>query len=178
MPITLETIVKSGTITGAQGAQGAAGTPITANNQELLFNNAGSAAGAANLLWVAANSELLITGNVISNTSGTIKTTASISSGTLTIDTRLATVFEINLNADITTITINNVYPAPRTSSVIFVFIGDGTVRSITWPASFKFELGSAPDINAGNGRRTIITAFTYDGGTYWHAVRSANALE
>lgn len=177
MPITLETIVKSGTITGAQGAQGAAGTPITANNQELLFNNAGSAAGAANLLWVAANSELLITGNVISNTSGTIQTTAAISSGTLTIDSRLATVFEVTLSENITTITINNVFPTTRTTSVIFIFVGDGTTRSITWPVNFKFEQGTAPDISYTNGKRTIVTALTYDGGTNWYVIRSGFAL-
>ena len=98
------------------------------------------------------------------------RTAPTISAGTLTLNLNTATVFDVALNANITTLTISNIQSSGRTSSFILIFTADGTARSVTWPASFLWPAGTAPTITSTNGKKDVFTVFTVDGGTTWQA--------
>jgi hypothetical protein len=68
-------------IQGPAGAQGAAGTngsvgpqgpagPVAGSNQQIIFNNAGAAAGSANLIWDNTSNTLSATNGLISGLGG------------------------------------------------------------------------------------------------------------
>ena len=104
------------------------------------------------------------------NNASSTRTAPTISAGTLTLNLNTATVFDVALNANITTLTISNIQSSGRTSSFIIIFTADGTARSVTWPASFLWPSGSAPTITSTNGKKDVFTVFTVDGGTTWQA--------
>lgn len=104
------------------------------------------------------------------NNASSTRTAPTISAGTLTLNLNTATVFDVALNANITTLTISNVQSSGRTSSFIIIFTADGTARSVTWPASFLWPSGTAPTITSTNGKKDVFTVFTVDGGTTWQA--------
>lgn len=95
--------------------------------------------------------------------------TATISSGTLTLDLATATHFEVSLNANITTLTISNI-PAPSDGVVAFTvkFTADGTLRTISWPGTVKWPGNVAPTMTSTNGKIDVITFISYDAGTSW----------
>lgn len=104
------------------------------------------------------------------NNASAVRTAPSISSGTLTLDLNTATVFDVSLNANISTLTLQNVQTSGRSSSFIIIFTADGTARSVSWPASFKWPSGTAPTITSTNGQKDVFTFFTVDGGSTWQA--------
>lgn len=93
---------------------------------------------------------------------------AAISSNVLTIDLSSGGVFLTTLNANITTITISN----PPASTLAFrfetVWTGDGTLRTVTFPASVVHPGDVPPAIESGNGKRMRMVWATEDGGTTW----------
>ena len=95
----------------------------------------------------------------------------TISASTLTLDLSNSTIFNVNLNSSITTLTISN---APSTSNkatgFILILTADGTARTISWPASVYWPNGLAPTITSTNNKRDIITMFTTDNGTSYNA--------
>jgi hypothetical protein len=103
--------------------------------------------------------------------------TTSISGGTVTLDLNTYTVFNISLNANISTFTIQNVQSAGRSSSFVIVFTADGTARSVTWPTSFKWPGGSAPTLTSTSTKKDVFVFFTTDGGTTWQAFISGQNL-
>lgn len=105
------------------------------------------------------------------------RTAPTISSGTLTINLNTATVFDVALNANITTFTITNVQSSGRTSSFVLIFTADGTTRSVSWPGSFYWPSGTAPTLTSTNGKKDVFTFFTVDGGTVWQAFISGQNL-
>lgn len=111
------------------------------------------------------------------NNSAEVSTTATISSNTLTLDLNSATVFNVSLNNNITTLTISNVQSSGRASSFVLVFTADGTARSVTWPGSFIWPSGTAPTITSTNGKKDVYVFFTTDGGTTWQAFISGQNL-
>ena len=114
---------------------------------------------------------------VLPNNSSEISSSVSISSGTITLDLNAATVFNVTLNANITTVTLQNVQTTGRSSSFVLVFTGDGTARSVTWPASFYWPSGTAPTITSTAGKDDVFVFFTTDGGTTWMAFISGQNL-
>ena len=64
---------------------------------------------------------------------GEIKAAPSISSGTLTLDLSTGNVFEVDLNANITTLTITNPSPTGYACSFTLVLTADGTARTVSW---------------------------------------------
>lgn len=105
------------------------------------------------------------------------RTAPTISSGTLTLDLNTATVFDVALDANITTLTISNVQSSGRTSSFVLILTADGTARSVTWPASFLWPSGTAPTLTSTNGKKDVFTVFTVDGGTTYQAFISGQNL-
>lgn len=96
-------------------------------------------------------------------------TSPSISAGALTLDMALGTHFQISLNANITGITISNTPATSKVTAATLKFTADGTVRSITWPASVKWENANAPTMTGTSGKVDFITLITYNGGTTWY---------
>lgn len=111
------------------------------------------------------------------NNSAEVSSTVSISAGLLTIDLNAATVFNVSLDANITTLTLQNVQSSGRSSSFVLVFTADGTTRSVTWPASFIWPNGTAPTITSTSGKKDVFVFFTTDGGTTWQAFISGQNI-
>jgi hypothetical protein len=103
--------------------------------------------------------------------------TVAISTNTLTLDLNTASLFDVSLNANITTLTLSNVQSSGLTSSFALVFTADGTARTVTWPASFDWPSGTAPTITSTNGKKDVFIFFTYDGGTNWYSFISGQNL-
>ena len=101
----------------------------------------------------------------------------SISSGTLTLDLRLANFFYVTLNQNITTLTINNTELTNNVSSFAVLFTADGTARSITWPASFDWPSGIAPSLTSTNGKKDLFFFITHDGGVNWYSFISGQNM-
>ena len=95
-------------------------------------------------------------------------TSPSISSNTLTLDLSLGNVFNVSLNANITTMTISNVPSTTHNVNLTIVFTADGTTRSVTWPNSVVWPSGTAPGITSTNGKIDVYTFTTNNGGTTW----------
>lgn len=96
-----------------------------------------------------------------------VSASASISGGTLTLDLSTAGVFYVNLNENITTLTLSNVQTSGA-SSFTLIFTADGTTRSVTWPGSFLWPGGISPAITSTNGKEDIFSFVTINGGTNW----------
>jgi hypothetical protein len=70
--------------------------------------------------------------------------TATTAAATTTIDLSTGNIFQINLAASITTLTLNNATPG----KYYFQFTQDATgSRTVAWPASFKWPGGTAPTL-------------------------------
>jgi hypothetical protein len=104
------------------------------------------------------------------NNSAEVATALTINDGEITIDLNNATVFTLGLTASVTSVLFENVQNSGRASSFVLVVTGDGTARSIIWPASFKWPEGTAPTITSTNGKKDVFVFFTTDGGTTWQA--------
>ncbi len=103
-------------------------------------------------------------------------TTATISSGVLTIDLNLSAVFEVTLSATVTSMSIANVQSG-RASSFALVTVGDGTVRPFVWPATFRWPGNAAPTITSTVNKKDVYAFFTYDDGSSWQAFVSGQNL-
>jgi hypothetical protein len=92
-----------------------------------------------------------------------VQPSAITAAATTTIDLATGNIFQVNIGADITTLTLNNA----TVGQYIIKFTQDATGgRSITWPANFKWSGGTAPTLSAAN-KTDIITA-TYDGTNFY----------
>lgn len=100
---------------------------------------------------------------------GEIKTAPSISGGTLTLDITTGDVFEVSLNANITTLTISNPSPTGNACSFTLIFTADGTARTITWPAAVLWAGGTAPTMTSTNAKKDFFVFYTSNAGTNWY---------
>jgi hypothetical protein len=100
---------------------------------------------------------------------GETRTTPSISAGTLTLNLENGNVFGVALNANITTLTIQNPSASGTACSFTLAFTADGTPRTVTWGASVKWAGGTAPTLTSTNTKVDIFTFVTWDAGTTWY---------
>lgn len=97
------------------------------------------------------------------------KTAITISSNTITADTRIGGAFTVSLTANVTTWSITNV-PANDTTRLVFRLAQDATGgRTVAWPASFKW-VGAAPTVSSAANAIDLLELVTFDGGTTWLA--------
>lgn len=96
---------------------------------------------------------------------------AAISTNTLTLNLANGNHFSVPLNANITTLAFSNIPPSGKAAGVVLAFTADGTLRTITWPASVKWAGGTAPTMTSTNGKVDLVTLYTVDAGTTWYAV-------
>ena len=121
---------------------------------------------------VIDDNKIFLPNNVASS-----QVTATISSGTLTLDLNTGTVFAVSLDSNISTLTLSNVQTSGKVSSFVLIFTADGTARTVVWPASFKWVQGIAPSLTSTSTKQDVFTFFTYDGGTTWQAFISGQNL-
>lgn len=96
------------------------------------------------------------------------KTAPTIGANTVAFDLSLGTWFVVNLTSQINTVNITNVAASGSVHSFVVVFVNDGTVRTVTWPASVKWPGGTAPTFTGTNNALDVLAFSTYDGGTTW----------
>lgn len=101
---------------------------------------------------------------------GETRTTPSINVGTLTLNLENGNVFGVSLNANITTLTIQNPSASGTACSFTLALTADGTPRTVTWGASVKWAGGVAPTLTSTNGKVDIFVFVTWDAGTTWYA--------
>ena len=100
---------------------------------------------------------------------GETRTTPPINVGTLTLNLENGNVFGVSLNADVTTLQIQNPSASGTACSFTLAFTADGTPRTVTWGASVKWAGGVAPTLTSTNGKVDIFVFVTWDAGTTWY---------
>jgi hypothetical protein len=99
------------------------------------------------------------------------KAEPTISGGTLTLNLAAATFFVVNLNAVISTITLQNIPSSPKVYSfTLQLTFPDNTIRTVEWPDDFKWSGGTIPTPTSATGKRDTFTLVTHDGGANWYA--------
>lgn len=109
-------------------------------------------------------------GSVFTKSVRETRTAPTISAGALTLDCSQGSVFQVSLNANITTLTLSNPPASGFAYTMILQFMADGTARTVTWPAAVKWSGGFTPTMTSTNGKVDLFTLTTHDGGTNWYA--------
>ena len=78
--------------------------------------------------------------------------------------------FNVALNANITTLSFTNVPASGTAYALTLLLTADGTARTVTWGAAVKWPGGTAPTLTSTNGKVDTFVLFTHDGGTNWLA--------
>ncbi len=93
-------------------------------------------------------------------------TSPTISTGILTLNLANGNVFDVALNANITTLTISNPPAANNAGSFVLVFTADGTARVVSWGASILWPGGIAPTLTSTNGKKDVFGFISLNSGT------------
>lgn len=94
------------------------------------------------------------------------------SAGVANIDCSLGDYFTLAPTANVTSITFSNLPGASKGASLMLRFTQDSTPRTVTFPASFRWE-GAAPAVSTGSGAIDVLALTTFDNGTKWDATLS-----
>lgn len=179
--------ISSGTINGTdsttgssltvRGGNGSAGTGGDLN----LYAGTGTSTPGSVLVQTASGAGLpLATRMTFSGSTGEIQFNSayneSISgitaSSTTTIDCSTGNNFDIALSASIASLLFTNIPVARRMYFCTLILIQDATgSRTITWPASIRWQAGSAPVLTTAANKIDMVTLVTYDGGVGWLGV-------
>jgi hypothetical protein len=147
-------------------------TPISSSNNNALVD---FSAGTKYVACVAPASKIGLADNVGSfilpgpvQTTGIFETSTSptIASGVLSLNLLAASVFQVALNANVTTLTFANMI-ADKAASFLLEFTADGTPRTVAQPGSVVPMTGSYTPSSA-NGKKDRLLYETIDGGTTW----------
>ena len=91
------------------------------------------------------------------------------SPGELILNLANGNVFNVALNANITTLTISNPPAANNAGSFVLVFTADGNPRAVTWGASILWPGGTAPTLTSTNGKRDVFGFISLNTGSNWY---------
>ena len=109
------------------------------------------------------------------------KTSPAISGGVLTLNLADGTIFDVSLNATVTSVSIVNasVVGSTATSTLGFVviFTGTGSAYTVVWPGTVRWPGGVAPVVTTTNGQRDVLTFVSSDQGTTFNAFISGQNL-
>lgn len=93
-------------------------------------------------------------------------------SGILSIDFNLGSVAEVTLTEDISSMSFTNPPVSGRSGLITLILKQDNIgFRSVTFPTSVKWSLGSPPTITQDPGVTNIFTFMTVDAGTSWYGI-------
>ena len=148
----------AGTLTGATLASNVLASSLTSVGTLASLTMGGQVAMADNILLRPVIKDY-----------GETRTTPTINVGTLTLNLENGNVFDVALNANITTLTIQNPSATGTACSFTLAFTADGTLRTVTWGASVKWAGGVAPTLTSTNGKVDIFVFTTWDAGTTWY---------
>lgn len=169
---SLLTSIVGSTVTGEVANAAYATNSGSATNSVTVTGNA-----QPNITSLGTLSGLTVSGIISSFNSSEVRAAPTISSNTLTINLTSATLFDVALDSNITTLTLSNIQASGYSSSFVLIFTADGTSRTVVWPASFKWPSGTAPTITSTSGKKDVFVFFTIDGGTTWQAFISGQNL-
>lgn len=142
-------------------------TPVDADAVALMDSAASNA--TKKLTW--ANIKATLFSSPTLTSARETRTAPTISTGTLTLDLSGSSIFDVSLNAAITTLTISNPAASGTAHGFVLTFTADGTARAVTWPAAVKWPSATAPTLTSTNAKKDVFAMFTTDGGTTWNAV-------
>jgi hypothetical protein len=91
------------------------------------------------------------------------------SPGELILNLANGNVFDVALNANITTLTISSPPAANNAGSFVLIFTADGTPRAVTWGASILWPGGTAPTLTSTNGKKDVFGFVSLNSGTNWY---------
>lgn len=111
------------------------------------------------------------------NNTAEARTAPTISAGVLTLDLNASAIFDVSLNAAITSIVIQNIQATGKVSSFVLKLTANGTAYSIAWPASFKWPNDTPPIPTTTNGKIDVYVFITTDNGTSWQSFISGQNL-
>jgi len=96
--------------------------------------------------------------------------TPAISAGALALDLAAANVFKVSWNANVTALTLQNA-PATGISFAFLLILTQDAAgsRTFTFPASCKFNLGSALAMDTTANKANRLLFMSEDGGATWH---------
>ncbi len=96
-------------------------------------------------------------------------TALSIASNVLTVNLALGSYFHFTLNANITTMTLQNVPASGKLASFILDVTANGSAFTWSWLTStVKWAGGGAPTVTTTNGKVDRFAFLSRDGGTTW----------
>lgn len=99
----------------------------------------------------------------------------TLSGGTLALNFAGGRNFAVTLDQNVTDITVSGA-PA-EWFGVTLQFTQDATGgRSITWPAAWEFEGGTAPSLTTTAGTVSTVVAYSPDGGTTFYGKSAGDA--
>jgi hypothetical protein len=97
------------------------------------------------------------------------KQTVSVSSNTVTLNLSTGSLFEFNLVENILNFNVQNYSnTSNQVSSFTLLVNSDGNLRTISWPANFKWANGVLPNIPQSN--TSVFVFFTPNNGTTWNS--------
>lgn len=103
-------------------------------------------------------------------------TTVGVVAGVVTLDLAVSRNFIVNLTANVTGLTLNNI-PASGVVDLDIDFVQDATGgRTVTFPVSFKALGGSDTVVDAAANKVTVLSAKTKDSGTTWRYAMQESA--
>jgi hypothetical protein len=127
-----------------------------------VFNNKWNATSDFEDLRTDVGDKMPISGGVLENYSEKLVTLSGTST---TINLSLGNVFTHSLTGN-TTYTISNAVSG-QAHSFTLIITQTATVRTITFPASVKWQGGEIPDMSTAS-KTYVLTFMTVDGGTTW----------
>ena len=154
-------------------------TSLTADRTYTLPNASGSLLTSTITQNVTVSgSNLTVSGSILM--SGSLNTpvlidyeerysSPTISAGGLTLNLANGNVFDVALNAAITTLTISSPPAANNAGSFTLIFTADGTARAVSWGASISWPGGTAPTLTSTNGKKDVFGFISLNGGTNWY---------
>jgi len=129
-------------------------------------SGAGIALATQNAVRVAVN----YSGRIDLLSGWSEKRNAPSFSATPTIDCSVGNAYVVTMTANITSISFSNVPAAGSVFTLTMFLTQDATGgRTVTWPASVKWQGGATPTLTATGSKMDIIQLVTHDGGTNWY---------
>ena len=104
------------------------------------------------------------------------KTAPSSASSVLTLDIENGNVFSTLLTENVTTLNFNNPSASGKACSFTWIMTQHSSAVTVAWPASVKWDSGTAPTISE-NDAIYIFTFVTVDAGTTWYGFLAGSKM-